>query len=146
MRMHRLAAPWLALTLLLLAGCVQPRTEGRAPAPGRLDMDAAWGAWEDDPLPHLLLTLVHRSGSPIAVGPSSITVSGPVGPVPLVWSASMGARTLMPGETVEVALHPRAADEGTFSLALDHAAGLPMPPPPGEYFVCVKATCARASV
>lgn len=136
---------------LPLAGCIVGRDAVPALAsvsPGHLTVDARWGDYESDPLPHLLLSLSHRLGDPVSVGPSAtpIRVTGPVGGVPVVWSSMTGARALAGDDSVSLALHPRVAPDGNFSLSMDHAWGIPSPAPSGDYFVCIGSDCARATL
>lgn len=128
---------------LALAGCAS------APAgPGELHFTAAWGPWSDDALPHLILTFSNIGQSPVYVGPGGqeIQVTGPTGTVPVYWGETPLARTIYPNQVLTVGFHPRLGPDGGFTLAIDHAWGIPAPAAPGIYVACAGSTCEPAKL
>ena len=127
----------LVLASVALAGCTAPIP------PADLRVSANWQAWESDRLPHLILLMTNLGGEDALVGPGgrSLAIQGPTGNVPIYWGETDFARPVHGGRSVSVAMHPRANDQGVFGLAVDHAWGVAVAPPPGFYRVCIGVMC-----
>ncbi|MBI2077749.1 MAG: hypothetical protein HYT80_05170 [Euryarchaeota archaeon] len=125
-----------------LSGCNAPLP------PAEIGLFATWQAWHDDPLPHLILTISNDGGEDASVGPGGreLSIEGPTGRMPVYWGDTEFARPVHGGRTVMVAFHPRTDETGTFGLAIDHAWGVPAPPPVGDYTVCIGRICTDAAL
>ncbi len=135
-----LAVPAL-VALAALAGCAG--TE-RNPAESFL-LYAAWGDWPGDPTTHLFLTIVNEGQTQVDIGPGGhdVEVFGPTGVMPISWDGSAFSRPVYPDQSITVAFHPRTLPTSLFTFTLDHASGVPTPPPVGWYQVCVDPMCER---
>ena len=110
-------------------------------------LTAKWQPWQDDDLPHLIISLTNSGGETAYVGPGGrdITITGPLGTVPIDWGSTGFARPIHGGVSVNVGFHPRSVN-GTFALAIDHAHPHPMDPARGAYIVCLESDCTRADL
>lgn len=138
---------WTRSLIALIAGTVFAGCVANDPMPADVRFKASWQPWQDDNIPHLILTVTNMGGETAYIGPGGreITVSGPAGLVPIDWGGTTFSRPVFGGASVIVGFHPRLIN-GLFGLAIDHAHPLPVDPPSGPYLVCLDQDCTRAEL